>query len=553
MVWWSTVDATGFWCFLAGGAKMNARTINMEQACFWVFSLVFAGVAAYLTMWATSLYGVGLSPDSVGYIRLARDISENGLAFLSESKAVQQPPFFPAVLALLSRLTGSDPFNVARSLNVVSSAAFSVITMLSVARVGTPLPITLATGFLGCFSIPLIHVFSYAWTEPSFILEVYGVFLIVTSSGPNLPTALASGFVTAAACLTRYSGLVLIPLVSTYLLLVGSGPMTRRLKFVLAYAATPCLLSALYLLRNYSVSSYIFGERGPSNFGLAANVSLAAKTSVTWFLPERIGSWLTRGITSCATAELGFFVLLGMLGWFQRDRIADVIRGSHRIVALCAVFVLVYTGFIVWTSTMVAYDAIDDRLLAPVYPSLLVVFALFLERGVRGGRGRSILVLCLFCWVFIASPVRRVVSAVRTMAHEGVGYNSRIWRESDLVGQFVRNGQSPNELLFSNAPDVLYILANVTARMSPEKERQGSDRTTEGPAKCPFEEHPESYGVLLVWFDTVKRLYLLTPGEIEPMCSMQAVGRFKDGTIYRIRSSGTASEAADRRLAKPRR
>lgn len=506
------------------------RTKTQAQSLWlWVLALLFAGTSAYLTMRSNTLYGAGLSPDSTGYIRLARDIVENGFAFLSENKAVLQPPFYPAVLAAFSKISGGDPLQVASWINVITSAILLIVIIFSVRLVTASFSVITVVGILACFSIPLRYVHSMAWTETLFILFISLIFLIICRPKITAVAIFMAGTLTAAACLMRYAGIVLIPFVSTFLFFVKPGMLSVRLKHAVSYALLPVTIFTLYVVRNYTISGTLLGKRAPSNMGFGANIELTIKKVLVWFYPS--------GIHSFGILLIGLFVLLGILAWLHREHLAQVIRGSHYIAFLCAAFVAVYPAFIVCTSTTIFYDRIDNRLLSPLYPSLLVLFALFLDRKIWGNHLTSLFALCGFCVLFVVAPFRATYSYVNIMARQGAGgYNSRVWQESDLINHFRKNEKTEGKIIFSNAPDALYILADVAASISPGLPRYKMKQKTNVTDNNLLVRNPMPDGAMLVWFNRNRRNYLYTPEDLEVIYTLNPINTFSDGTIYRIKS-----------------
>jgi len=507
---------------------MKKKTI--QSACLWCATLIFAALAAYLTFCSVSLYGPGLSPDSTGYIRLARDIAENGFRFLTEKKAISQPPAYPLALAAVSKLTGMSVLTAASWINTLASATLVALVLMSVYRVTTSLSVYIITGILSCFSIPLIQVWSMAWTEPLFILLISLTFLVVTQTKRTAILLVAAAVLTAAACLTRYAGIVLIPVVFVFVLLSEVGTLWRRCKYALLYALPPALVFALYAGRNYALSGTPLGGRSPSQMGLADNIDLVTDVILGWFLPWRIRSFETLLFGGCA--------LIGLLVWHHRHHIARVMRQSNGIVPLSGLFFLVYAAFIVWTSTTTAYDHIDNRLLSPLYPSILIMFALLLKPESWRSQFVRAPALGVFCLLCVVAPLRATYSTVITKANQGAGgYNSRTWQESATLSFFRNNGQPKDEVVFSNAPDVLYILSDVTANSSPAARHYNSVSRTGVNKENVFAKYPTLDGALLVWFDKKHRDYLFTPDELATMCDLLPIEEFSDGTIYRVKSS----------------
>ena len=93
-------------CPVLETSRCGPDLMDRNVSGYVVFALTLATVAVGVTLFSTSLYGPGTSWDSASYFFLARDICDNGIAFLSRRCAVSQPPFYPLVLASCSRLLG---------------------------------------------------------------------------------------------------------------------------------------------------------------------------------------------------------------------------------------------------------------------------------------------------------------------------------------------------------------------------------------------------------------------------------------------------------------
>ena len=169
--------------------------------------------AVLLFAYATSLHGIGLSTDSVNYIRLARDIAENGFAFLSHGNFVHWPPFYPILLALGAKVTHSDPLLTARWLNFLIAWLTVGLVGKSAAQFTKNHATIIFVSLLASFSIPLQFVWGYAWTEPLFILLVLAILYLLNSSEEwSFSKTLLLSLLLSLAVMTRYIGVVLIPL-----------------------------------------------------------------------------------------------------------------------------------------------------------------------------------------------------------------------------------------------------------------------------------------------------------------------------------------------------
>ncbi len=493
----------------------------------WAVIVLLSCLAACLTLFSTSRYGPGLTPDSADYIRLARDILENGFSFLLEHKAVDQPPLYPMALAASSSLTGMSILHAARGINLLASAGLVAVILLCISRFTRSVLVLVLIGLLASLSIPLTQVWSMTWTEPLFLWMVSMVFFLVSGTRHHRLAVLTAGLFTAAACLMRYAGIVLLPVVAVFLMISSSERVWNRLRNVTIYALPTVIFFALYVARNVALSGTALGERVSSNVGWMTQMDLAIRVVLDWFLPWKLAPIPSR--------ILAFASICGVVGWLRIHPVVSDIRGSFRIIPLCLLFTVSHVGFIVWTSATTAYDPINGRLLSPIYPCLLILLAALLQ-SLDGGNRRGLVFAVCGIFLLWVSVFPRAYSIIRDKARGGAGgYNSRDWQESEIILYGRWQASPKNENIFSNVPDALYLLADVEAEMSPRHRfKMNSDEISGVNADNLFVRYPGLEGALLVWCDRNHRRYLFTPEELAAMCRLEPIRIFSDGTIYRI-------------------
>jgi len=497
-----------------------------QQTFFWVWLLLCGSVAVSLSLQATALFGPGLSPDSVDYIKLAEDISDSGLGFLREAKAISQPPLYSVVLASVAVATGCDLLVAARVVSCVSLLVVVVLTMMAVKVLESPFSVVLFVGALASFSVPLLQISFMAWTETLFIGVICSTFAVLSYGRSSFLNSLALVTLVGLACLIRYAGIVLIPCVLSHLLLFAEGEKKRRRWLAACFLATSSTIFGLYVLRNYSVSGYFLGPRAPSSSGWMRNVYLVARVLKDWFDPNQ-----ALGLGVAAGASL---VILAAWSLLCRLNIARELRRTGRHVLIHGIFIILYVLFILWTSAVVAYDHVDSRLLSPVYPSLLVLLAFLLQPRVLGGRARSTVVVCLLSLLMIPVFVHSVRDAFLKSSRGAGGYSTREWQDSELIGYLKESRGFGDSVLFSNDPGALYLLAGLNAKMSPAKFHYKSDERTGIGADNLFSSVPDFDGAVLVWFDNSQKGFLFGLRELEAMSSVHRMREFDDGAVYRI-------------------
>ncbi|MCX6841829.1 MAG: hypothetical protein NTX53_06075 [candidate division WOR-3 bacterium] len=234
---------------------------------------VLALAGAGLVLLSTAKYGAGLSPDSVGYLDVARNLaSGKGFVLHTGEPLVTWPPLYPMLLALIGFATRLDPAVFA---HLVNAALFALVICVSARLLQTGSQQTTTYSVLGVcavlFSIPLSRVYAMAWSECLFIPLVL-LYLVFAQrywdSGGRL-SLVAITLSTALACLTRYLGVALVPAgVVTIILATG---VNFRVRFTRAFAFAALSLAplGLWLVRNHQLTGTLMGGRAASSSSIA--------------------------------------------------------------------------------------------------------------------------------------------------------------------------------------------------------------------------------------------------------------------------------------------
>jgi hypothetical protein len=489
------------------------------------------GTAAVLL--TTARYGAGTSPDSVTYISVARNLAagEGLIAYTGETLAVH-PPLYPALLAVSAALMRVDALDAARVLNAV---LFGLVVFLSGLLFVRHLRSSGAMVLLGTvavlFARPLIAAACMALSEMLFIALML-VFLLALDAqfrrGDTGSLVLAAA-AAALAGLTRYTGIALIPVGGLALLLfhrreAGSG--MRKAWIFTAAAVGPYIA---WLAHNQFFAGAPFGERAVSEVSLMKVLALIGATLKQWYLPGVLTSHAALG-----PYIIGLFALavVGGLALMWASSRTSFLRHSPLLM-----LGVIYLVLILVAASTTAFDPVGDRLLAPVFVPLTIVLFVAAEQlaDFIGGRLRVSMLrvaLPVVVALWLSYPLWESARVVRMHAEQGVGFTSRYIRGS-LTLRYARSGalRSFGGPVFTNAPDVLYLLAGMSARMSPSKSMYASRRPIRKPADLRF--WPPDRGSL-VWFDWIARPFLYTPAELQAGADIEEVARLKDGIIYRV-------------------
>jgi hypothetical protein len=506
--------------------------------------LALAGIT--LILWATKPYFIGVSPDSAKYISCARSLLEgNGYTIYNGNRYIFWPPLYPSLLAVLG-LTGIEPLEGSRYINAFLFGLIiysSGLLFMAGSRKSY-------LAIMGCIctllSYPLTLVCSMAWSEPLFILLVvmFIIYLAKFLENVRLPILFIFSTVAAFACLQRHSGITLIMTACAVIIVfMKNRSLFQRLKYATISTVIAITPLAFWFLRNYIQTSTLTGGKAPSRFSAIENIKSTLYVVSEWFCSGAVSLKILFVLLMC-TILVSFIALAKF--WNTK-------KGSGTTTTLwcAAAFAVVYTFFIIVTSSIIAFDTIDHRILSPLYIPLLAILLAVIDKVLNTfGQNRSIaniVASVLFVAWFFFNPCQVTLTYISEMNKKGTGITSRRWVTSPLIEWLRKNPLEGH--FYSNNPDALYILTDISARRSPVRSSYNSNRGTGVNGENLFKRYPALDGGLLVWFDSNPFKFHFTPDELKGMCHLVPINEFSDGIIYRIkRSKNTKSAIRDLNL-----
>jgi len=254
---------------------------------------------------------------------------------------------------------------------------------------------------------------------------------------------------------------------------------------------------------------------------------------MTWYIPSIIADHRPTLIL--------FGMVIGFIAGFNPKDSWQSVKVKLRQIIPLALFVVIYTAFLVVSSTTTAYDQIGDRLLSPIYVPLTILFLVLVQALVEPYRRRfsnkvvnSYLIIVLAIWLLVY-PIRNVTINAVNLAPIGQGYSNKAWLESQTVQYLFQHQTLISECtIYTNAPDAAYILAHLTTKMSPAKTSHNSQETINDISTIETTWLAENNKACLVWFDKVNRKYLFTIDELQSVANINLIARFDDGAIYSV-------------------
>jgi hypothetical protein len=519
-------------------AANAAQLIRTREAWIWAavggLCLAAAWSVVYTTPW-----GTGTGWDQAMYIGAARNLLAGKGLTIAWSTDVGKPlthfpPLFPSVLALLG-VTGSDPWDAARYLNVVLRGVdLFVVALMAVWASGSRWS-ALVAAFLMFTSVHMEFVHGSAWSDPLFLVLVLASLALTVRYIVRGRKAALIGAATAVALaiLTRYAGLTLVPIIALALV------WWRKSRDLPIFLAIACVPPGIWVVHNGAIGGALVGDRGIAWHTLSAQqLGQALFTATDWVLPARIGTQLVSADGQVYFAGAAVFLLLACaLGWWAWRRrhwltSREVVSEADVLTRVLLAFAVLYLAGVVLT--MALFDdlvQLDTRILAPVYVCLVILVSAAapraLERAWRVGWARAAVTLAV---AVIATTFAVRFATLAVSAHAlGVIYSNTDWLGSETMARV--RALPEDATIFSNAPDAVYMLAG---RSTYEIPNAGHADTFAGVLR----EAAQATGgpVVLVYFGDPNIAYRqpVPVEEIQNWLPTRALDHLADGAVYEV-------------------
>lgn len=234
------------------------------------YPLGAGAVVAALALAAITAVPVGVFWDDGVYLIGAKSIATGaGYRFLhlpGAPPAVHFPPGWPAVLALVWKLSPSFPDNVVliKMLNpLLLGAGAALACRYGVRRLDVPPPVAAATAVVFAAALPVMVIAGVLFSEPLFLVVLVIAFALADRAADRggVRAAVAAGVAAGALALVRSAGLALLPAMCVALLAAR-----RRRECAAAAAAALAVLAPWQLwvsLRAEQLAAPLRGSYGP--------------------------------------------------------------------------------------------------------------------------------------------------------------------------------------------------------------------------------------------------------------------------------------------------
>lgn len=506
------------------------------------YSILIIGLIAVSGIFAvlySTKWGAGINSDSIGYIELARNLS-NGLGFGKLSfdgnftPMTHWTPLFPATLSALGLLE-IDPVSAARWLNATLFGANILLVGLIINKFTCSLRMAAFGSLLMLLSDSTLNIHSMAWSEPLFIFFVLlGFFLLACYiEDPKPLTLISAAGAIALASLARWAGLPFIFSGTLGVLFFSKKTYRKRIIDTSVFAVVSFLPIALFMIRNILLTGGTSDARiyfHPVTMNHLANM---LKTFSHWLLP-------TEQIPLMIMMLFLIILVIGLPAFFHKKNYEKHYADAYliKIMHLLAINIIVYIMFIiVCISSADASIPLNYRILIPVYVLGLIFIVCGGYQMVRSAEQNriikvaSIAICVMFAGCYLISGTQEIVYN----HNEGQGYASRVWKESEIIQNVKKLPRGI--IIYTNGKDAMSFLAGRSSLIIPEEVKRKTLKVNSqySSEMAIMKERIKKNNGVLVYFDSITwRWYLPQISELERQLHLKLVTKCADGAIYKI-------------------
>jgi hypothetical protein len=402
-----------------------------------ILKIIIASLLAAM-LFLTTRYGLGLSPDSIAYIKGADGLlTGNGTSYMS----VQWPPLYSFMLAIFNSIGNHDILLGGRILHALLIAAnFILINILFNKYLNINKWIAILLAFIVSLHEVLIYVEFYSWSEPLVISLILINFLLIEKylnhqDKNTVPIEIGLIILATLSVSTRYIGInvAFINAVIVFLFARNTQLPNRMIRAVIQIAI-PVLVIYPWLAWHSSIDDNNTTQRKIQFHPISLEKILdGLKNTGKWLHPysSRFKELVPEPLlyfTGLVILTIIIYTLLVTINKIFRFHQAnkdgcqiDNIKSS--LIGFVALFITFYLSFLIASISFIDSKlSLDNRFLAPIFiPVIILVLGVFSEIK------KTIIRNLLYCFfiILMAFSYFNLRSVLLISYFDGIEINSR--------------------------------------------------------------------------------------------------------------------------------
>lgn len=492
--------------------------MKLTNQLYYVLAATIA-VVATLLLFASLNHGVGISPDSVAYIKAASDFRNGGGI---ESLPNHWPPFYPIVLSAVGLLGDDDLAAIRLFHSALYGLNIVLIPYLGIPKSNKQNVIRLTFSLFLLASPQFFAVHIMAWSEPLFLTLCFSALVLLFRDQSHKVIYISAALI-GMATLTRYVGVYFIAMGTVGVLYTSNAKVVKRIKTAFIYGLIAITPSLLFGIANIASKGSSTNRTFNVHIATSEHFESLKQLILGWFTPqnnETIGMLLFSSM-----------VLLIVISYliFCKKKSTKLNKSSQLSIYL----LLTALGYIVFIFTSIsfldAYTPISERVFIPCYVFLWAsIFCL----ASNDTKCPAIPILLLIIAI-ITSNFQNTSELISRSIRNGIGFLARGNSELAILDHVEKH--SGNIKIYSNAPDFLYITRAIDATALPKKYSPSS--------LIEYKEYPKELALIknqlysgdaiVVYFAAFTwRKYYLEPKNIFNIFELQPSYLGPDGVIF---------------------
>lgn len=483
------------------------------------FSII---IAILLVLIGTSKHGLGLTGDSMNYLALSENLlNGKGVVGMGGTSFVLWPPGYSIIISGLLAITNSDAYSILTALNLVSLTATIILSSLLFRQTLLEAKIRFYGSLLLVLAPGVYLIWVFAFVETVFV-PILLLFLFLCQKWRNnlsISRVCQLSLISLTLFFLKYIGIVTLPII---LYLIYKGNTEKKLQKYSFGVLISLFPAILWVVKNYLVSGTPFGLRGSSLYGLFEVLFISIETFLYWVFPVVMLLTLT------------IFLFLGL------RKESD--SGGSNILSKIDIHLLFIGLFLIVTfisSTISAFDRLNNRLLFPIFIPLLIVCLVSVEQlKLRIEVMKKKKVMFFFGIILMSIPVlayiRTDIRSFNSRILNGAGGISTDEYQAHLprIPMEVIDRLKSERSVYSNGPELLYYATTIQSKKAPRKFYYNS--TT---VEVEYKNLKNFFGnekSLLVWLGDNNSDLSYSPEELKQFYNLRLNSSGKEYRIYEI-------------------
>jgi hypothetical protein len=413
-----------------------------------VFPQILLALVGVAIVFLVTPHGVGISPDSIAYIKGGRSLLEHGSV---NGLPTHWPPGYPILLALFS-IPNGDYLTAARFINVLVFGMNIFLFSALLQKSGWDRLYASLLAALLIFDPDFLNVHLMAWSEPSFLLLMLAGLLAFLAYAESKSTKYlyVAGIAFGMSVIVRYAGMSLIFCVALILLFQcmeqkSDERLLVRLRPLLQFLSIALL----------PISLWIVSKLSAAREGGIRSAMFHAMTADKWHEGlNTIGRWF--GGPEVGLALLAIIVMLLVFG------MKNMSVGAKRVLVFAGALLVSYCSFIL--VSLFFFDAaipLDQRILSPAKLLINLIVFVSLHAVVVRWRPISVGILAGLALLLNYQAAR---SSMYFSSQVGVGFAS-VKLKNQPIFSFI--GVNHIAVDATNSPELAFLYLNQEVPMLP--------------------------------------------------------------------------------------